>query len=90
MNYDSMSVEDLLWEYSKWGEDTTESDYEAADKKGEAIVSALRKAFIREESVGEIFIEQHEGYMSPDQLFTVGTKSKLKAGEFYIVPKEKT
>jgi hypothetical protein len=50
--------------------------------------SALRKAVIREASVGEIIIEQHEGYMSPDPMFTVGTKSKLKAGTFYIVPKE--
>lgn len=52
------------------------------------IESAIRRAVIREESVGEIIIEQHEGYMSPDPMFTVGSDSKLKAGTFYIVPKE--
>ena len=49
----------------------------------------MRRAVIRESSVGEISIEQHEGYMSPDPMFTVGAKSTLKAGEFYLVPKEK-
>ena len=49
----------------------------------------MRRAVIRESSVGEISIEQHEGYMSPDPMFTVGAKSTLEAGEFYLVPKEK-
>jgi len=50
-------------------------------------VIALRKAVIREASVGEIVIEQHEGYMSPDPMFTVGAKSKLQAGEYWLVKK---
>jgi hypothetical protein len=52
------------------------------------IESALRRAVIREASVGEIVIEQHEGYLSPDPLFSVGTESKLTAGTFHIIPKE--
>jgi hypothetical protein len=88
MTYDSMSVHDLIGEiielearhHSHW-EDYGENELDRLE-------SALRRAVIGEASVGEIVIEQHEGYMSPDPLFTVGTKSKLKAGTFYIVPKE--
>jgi len=60
-----------------------------AEKAQATIWELLCQAIIKEASVGEIIIEQHEGYMSPDPLFTVGSDSKLKAGTFYIVPKEK-
>jgi len=76
MNYDEMSVHDPLCEASD------------PDAYLDEIEVAIRKAVIREASVGEIVIEQHEGYMSPDPMFTVGAESKLKAGTFYIVPKE--
>jgi len=74
-DYGKMSVHDLLGEAR---------NYEFMW----SVESALRRAVIREAQVGEISIEQHEGYMSPDPMFTVGSKSKLKAGEFYLVPKE--
>jgi hypothetical protein len=90
MNYDSMSVHGLLGKYVEWGKESEYEDIENVQQGELALIeSALRSAVIREASVGEISIEQHEGYMSPDPMFTVGTKSKLKAGEFYIVPKEK-
>jgi hypothetical protein len=58
------------------------------EKAQATIWELLCKAIIHEASVGEIVIEQHEGYLSPEPMFTVGTKSTLKAGTFYIVPKE--
>ena len=91
MNYDAMSVDDLLCEALALQE------REQLMGEGRApftpamlaeIKSALRKAVIREASVGEIIIEQHEGYLSPEPMFTVGSDSKLKAGTFYIVPKD--
>lgn len=52
------------------------------------IEAKIRAAVIEEATVGEIVIEQHEGYMSPDPMFTVGAKSKLQAGEYWLVKKE--
>lgn len=51
------------------------------------IEAKIREAVIEEEAVGNIVIEQHEGYMSPDPMFTVVAKSKLQAGEYYLVHK---
>lgn len=91
MNYDSMSVHELVGNAIEIGIDYGISAWTDTDAKelADALESALRRAVIRESSVGEISIEQHEGYMSPDPMFTVGAKSTLKAGEFYLVPKEK-
>lgn len=90
MNYDTMSVDDLVCEAlalqereQLMGEDRARFTPAMLAE----IESALRKAVIREASVGEIIIEQHEGYLSPEPMFTVGSNSKLKAGAFYIVPK---
>jgi hypothetical protein len=90
-DYSTMSVHDLVCEALALQErERLMGDREPfTDWMQQEIEDALRKAVIRESSVGEISIEQHEGYMSPDPLFTVGAKSTLKAGEFYIVPKEK-
>lgn len=89
-DYDSMGVHDLIAEI-------IELEYLASahiESYGymelDSIESALRRAVIREAQVGEISIEQHEGYMSPDPMFTVGSKSKLVAGEYWLVPKAAT
>jgi hypothetical protein len=86
MTYDTMSVHEIV----------NILEHEAVNGTGEKdawahrtqLILALRRAVIREASVGEIVIEQHEGYMSPDPLFSVGTESKLTAGTFHIIPKE--
>jgi hypothetical protein len=83
MNYGMMNVHDLLEQYHVACSREIVDDGELS-----ALESAIKRVVIRRASVGEIIIEQHEGYMSPDPLFTVGSDSKLKAGTFYIVPKE--
>jgi hypothetical protein len=86
MNYDTMSARELLSEYI-W----QAGHVIGASERMPIIWDAFRKAVIRESSVGEIIIEQHEGYMSPEPMFTIlttGFGSTLKAGTFYIVPKE--
>jgi hypothetical protein len=84
--YDTMTVHEIV----------NILEHEAVNGTGEKdawahrtqLILALRRAVIREASVGEIVIEQHEGYLSPDPLFSVGTESKLTAGTFHIIPKE--
>lgn len=78
--YDSMSFKELVQE-------TINHSCHDLLMPPDDWLDMMRKAVIREASVGEIVIEQHEGYLSPEPIFTVGTKSKLKAGTFYIVPK---
>ena len=81
MNYDTMSFRELVQE-------TINHSCHDLLMPPDDWLDMMRRAVIREASVGEIVIEQHEGYLSPEPIFTVGTKSKLKAGTFYIVPKE--
>jgi len=95
MTYDTMSAADILrelWIFGQtrttWGTQDSPFVLTGAVEQEKELVAALRKAVIREVSVGEIVIEQHEGYLSPEPLFSVGSDSKLKAGTFYIVPKE--
>jgi hypothetical protein len=80
-DYDTMSVHELVMEIYYAGAEIKSDVRQMCE-------DALRRAVIREATVGEITIEQHEGYMSPDPMFTVGAKSKLQAGEFWLVKKE--
>jgi hypothetical protein len=82
MNYDTMSVDEWLHAFYL----VCSGGYTSVNLTVADITRELRKAVIREVQVGEIVIEQHEGYLSPDPLFSVGTQSKLVAGTFYIVP----
>lgn len=95
-DYDTMSAEDILrrlWIFlqtrTTFGTPDCPIVLTGAVDYERDLVAALRRAVIREASVGEITIEQHEGYTSVVPLFTVGTTSKLKAGEFWLVAKEK-
>jgi hypothetical protein len=82
--YDTMSVDEWLHTFYL----ACSGGYTSVNLTVAEITRELRRAVIREASVGEIVIEQHEGYLSPDPLFSVGTESKLTAGTFHIIPKE--
>jgi hypothetical protein len=90
MTYDTMSVEDLLWQYSKWERD---KEYwgEELKEEGQEIIAALRRAVIREASVvvkidHDWAGEDDSGGWVPS--ITTESGDLVSFGTYYLIPKE--
>jgi hypothetical protein len=101
MNYDTMSVQGLLDRYVRvTNTDVTSSHYEGQKPAElERTVSALRKAVIREASVGEVTVKVTESedeltapVGSPDRIVTcseqIVSQAWVPEGKYNLVPKE--
>lgn len=87
-DYDSMSVGDLILELVNEvvGMGATTRMKSAHFPTPE---SALRKAVIREASVGTITVELHEGYMGgPKMAYSGSNLDGIPAGQYDLIPKE--
>ena len=86
MNYDSMSVHDLVVAIANEGEFTGLTAKAHDDLT--PLESALRKAVIREASVAECNLDVAQGYPYVCVHGSIDTFHSLKNGEYHLVPKE--
>lgn len=98
-NYDSMTVDDLMFEYAEWARGHGGTHWEIRGNQGvvvddenplnvvarkHAIIAALRRKVIEEASVG--FITFHETFYGGT--VTYHTKELVGEADYDLIPKE--